>query len=70
VDQCARPAKEEWPAQAGANDAAIGLLEQLLQMPAGREASVPLLRVDPAYDRLRDDPRFQRMLERHADAAS
>jgi hypothetical protein len=32
-------------------------------MPAGREASVPLLRV---FDRLRGDPRFQRMLERYA----
>jgi hypothetical protein len=38
----------------------------LLDLPAGREASVPLLQVDPAYDRLRDDPRFQQMLQRHA----
>lgn len=53
-------------ASIGENDAALRLLEQLLQMPAGREASVPLLRVDPAFDRLRDDPRFQRMLEWHA----
>ena len=53
-------------ASLGENDAALRLLEQLLQMPAGREASVPLLRVDPAFDRLRDDPRFQRMLDRHA----
>ena len=50
----------------GENDAAIRLLDQLLRMPAGREASVPLLRVDPAYDRLRDDPRFQQMLRRYA----
>jgi len=50
----------------GENDAALGLLDQLLQMPAGREASVPLLRVDPAYDRLRDDPRFEQMLRRYS----
>jgi tetratricopeptide (TPR) repeat protein len=49
----------------GEKDAALGLLDQLLGMPAGREASVALLRVDPAYDRLRDDPRFERMLQRH-----
>lgn len=50
----------------GENDAAISLLEQLMRMPAGREASVPLLRIDPAFDRLRSDPRFQRMLQRYA----
>lgn len=53
-------------ASIGETDAALGLLEQLLGMPAGREASVPLLRVDPAYDRLRGRPRFQRMLDRYA----
>ncbi len=49
----------------GENDSAISLLDRLLQMPAGREASVPLLRVDPAYDRLRNDPRFEEMLQRY-----
>jgi hypothetical protein len=33
-------------------------------MPAGREISVPLLRKDPAYDPLRGDPRFERLLTR------
>ncbi len=46
----------------GENAEAIRLLEQLLSMPAGREASVPLIRADPAYDRLRSDPQFERML--------
>ena len=50
----------------GENDAALRLLDQLLRMPAGREASVSMLRVDPAYDRLRDDPRFERMLLRYS----
>jgi hypothetical protein len=49
----------------GEADAAIPLLDRLLQMPAGREASVPLLRADPAYDRLRGDPRFEQMLRRY-----
>jgi len=50
----------------GENDAALRLLDQLLSMPAGREASVPLLRADPAYDHIRSDPRFEQMLQRHA----
>jgi tetratricopeptide (TPR) repeat protein len=50
----------------GENDEALRLLDRLLQMPAGREASVPLLRADPAYDRLRDDPRFEQMLRRYS----
>ena len=53
-------------ASLGENDAAIRLLDRLLELPAGREASVPLLRVDPAYDRLQNDRRFQEMLQRHA----
>jgi tetratricopeptide (TPR) repeat protein len=50
----------------GENDAALRILDQLLGMPAGREASVPLLRADPAYDRIRSDSRFEQMLQRHA----
>ena len=50
----------------GANDEALQLLDQMLGMPAGREASVPLLRVDPAFARLRLDARFDRLLRKHA----
>jgi hypothetical protein len=53
-------------ASLGENDAALDLIEQLLLMPAGREASVPLLRVDPSFDRLRADPRFSQLLARHS----
>ena len=53
-------------ARAGDHDNAIALLSQLLGMPAGRELSVPLLRVDPRWDPLRADARFARMLAESA----
>jgi hypothetical protein len=37
-------------------------------MSAGRDASVPLLRVWPGYDPLRGDPRFEQLLVRFAAA--
>ena len=51
-------------AQLGETAAALELIELLLAMPAGREISVPLLRLDPAFDHLRGDPRFEALLNR------
>ncbi|HYL20778.1 MAG TPA: protein kinase [Gemmatimonadales bacterium] len=51
-------------AQLGEADAALELIELLLAMPAGREISVPLLRLDPTFDPLRSDPRFDALLAR------
>jgi tetratricopeptide (TPR) repeat protein len=45
----------------GEFDAAIDQLEFLLERPS--ELSIPLLRLDPAWDALRDHPRFKRLLE-------
>jgi hypothetical protein len=53
-------------ARVGDIDAAIRLLELLLAMNAGREVSVPLLRVDPIVDPFRGDPRFAELLSRFA----
>jgi serine/threonine-protein kinase len=53
-------------AQAGDHGAALALLERLFEMPAGREVSVALLRVDPVWDPLRGEPRFERLLTRFA----
>jgi tetratricopeptide (TPR) repeat protein len=50
--------------KAGEHDEAIRLIEGLLAMPAGREISVPLLRIDPIYDPLRGDRRFKEVLVR------
>jgi hypothetical protein len=48
------------------HDLAIALLDSLLRMPAGREASVPLLRVEPGWALLRANPAFRAMLARHS----
>ena len=45
----------------GEFDAAIDQLEYLLCVPG--EMSVPLLRLDPVWDPLRDHPRFKKLLE-------
>jgi serine/threonine-protein kinase len=46
--------------------AAIKLLDQLLQMPAGEYVSVPLLKIDPTWDPVRHDLRFQALLKKYA----
>jgi TolB-like protein len=48
---------------AGEYEQAIDKLEYLLSIPSGHLLTVPLLRVDPTWDPLRDHPRFQRLLE-------
>jgi len=45
----------------GEFDAAIDQLEFLLSVPG--EMSIPLLRLNPAWDPLRDHPRFKKLLE-------
>jgi tetratricopeptide (TPR) repeat protein len=50
-------------ARVGDPDKAVGRLEELLSIPC--RLSVPLLRLDPAWDPIRDHPRFQEMLEKY-----
>jgi serine/threonine-protein kinase len=47
-------------AKLGEPDAAIDRVEKLLSIPSGE--SIPLLRIDPVWDPLRGNPRFQRLV--------
>ena len=47
----------------GQSDKALDLIEKLLSIPC--DLSVGLLRLDPVWDPLRDDPRFQALLEKY-----
>jgi TolB-like protein/Tfp pilus assembly protein PilF len=47
----------------GESDKALDLIEKLLSIPC--HFSVGLLRLDPAWDPLRDHPRFQALLEKY-----
>ena len=47
-------------AAVGEKDKAIDTLDELLSMPG--YVSIPLLEIDPVWDPLRDNPRFQEML--------
>lgn len=50
-------------AQAGETDAALDEIERLLTRPSWFSAQ--LLRLDPLWDRLRDHPRFIKLVEKH-----
>src|SRR5437762_5815496 len=48
----------------GASDEAFRLLDHLLTIPSG--LTVPIFKLDPAWDPLRKDPRFQTLINKYA----
>jgi serine/threonine-protein kinase len=50
-------------AQVGETDKVLVLIDELLSIPC--DLSVGLLRLDPVWDPLRDNPRFQALLEKY-----
>jgi tetratricopeptide (TPR) repeat protein len=50
-------------ASLGDADHAIPILKRLLQIPTGKAISPGLLRLDPIWDQIRNDPRFQKLAE-------
>jgi hypothetical protein len=54
-------------ARAGRNDEAIGLISEFLNARSGFAGITPvMLRLAPSWDPLRDDPRFQALLEKYS----
>ena len=49
-------------AHTGQSEEAVGILRQLLTIPAGEYVSVTRLKIDPVWDPIRDHPGFQKLL--------
>ena len=50
----------------GRTDEALELIERLLGSAYDGALTIPSLQLDPAWDTLRDDPRFQALIEKHS----
>jgi len=48
----------------GESDEAFRLLDHLLSIP--NNLTIPMLKLDPAWDPLRKDPRFQALIDKYA----
>ncbi len=62
--------KAQIEAQLGHVKKAVDGLRKLFDMPSGYALSVSLLRVDPNWDSIQHDPRFQALLKQYGQSAS
>src|SRR5436190_5493550 len=51
-------------ASTGERDEAFRLLDHLLAVPSG--LTVPMVKVDPVWDPIRNDPRFQALIDKYS----
>ena len=54
----------------GEHDKVFDLLDQILAMPVSISITPEILRLDPVWDPIREDPRFDRLLEKYAEASN
>ena len=52
-------------AQVGETQAALEYIKQLMAAPCGQNISTAVLQIDPAWDPIRNDPRFQALLKKY-----
>jgi len=51
----------------GEHDKAFDLLDQILAMPVAISITPNILCLDPVWDPIRDDPRFDKLLEKYSE---
>ncbi len=55
-------------AQLGQVSEAVANLDRLLAMPSGLEVSTPMLKLEPIWDSIRNDPRFLTLLKKYGNS--
>ena len=54
----------------GENDKAIELLEKILAMPAAILVTPGIMRLDPMWDPIRNDPRFNKLIDKYSEVSN
>ncbi len=54
----------------GEHDKAFDLLDQILAMPVSISITPEILRLDTIWDPIRDDPRFDKLIEKYSEVTN